>query len=176
MRLLRRRSRTSLRADEIGVIEICRPNRQMRRRRGKSDLLDAEAAARAVLAERDGVTPKSADGPVEAMRALRVAWSSAIKVRDQASNQLHALIVTAPQDAHDRFDEPKVDKLVALLLDAESGTITYEAAARSLARRWKTLDAEAADLAGQLKTIVTETDPTGCSNSRVSAQTSLLRS
>lgn len=49
-----------LRSENVGVVEICRPNRQMRRRRGKSDLLDAEAAARAVLAERDGVTPKSA--------------------------------------------------------------------------------------------------------------------
>ena len=68
-----------LRAEAVPVVEICRPNRQMRRRRGKSDVLDAEAAARAVLAERDGVTPKSADGPVESMRALRVARSSAIK-------------------------------------------------------------------------------------------------
>jgi len=154
-----------LREEEIEVIEICRPNRQMRRRRGKSDLLDAEAAARAVLAERDGVTPKSADGPVEAMRALRVARSSAIKARDQATNQLHALIVTAPQDARDRFCEPKIDKLVDQLLDAENGTISdqvgYEAAVRSLARRWKTLDAEAAGLALQLKTIVAETAPTG---------------
>lgn len=153
------------RSEDVEVLEICHPNRQMRRRRGKSDLLDAEAAARAVLAERDGVTPKSADGPVEAMRALRVARSSAIKARDQATNQLHALIVTAPQDARDRFCEPKIDKLVDQLLDADSGTISdqvgYETAVRSLARRWKSLDAEAADLAVQLRSIVTETAPAG---------------
>ena len=153
------------RSEDVEVLDICHPNRQMRRRRGKSDLLDAEAAARAVLAKRDGVTPKSADGPVEAMRALRVARSSAIKARDQATNQLHALIVTAPLVARDRFCEPKIDKLVDQLLDADPGTISdqvgYETAVRSLARRWKSLDAEAADLAVQLKEIVTEAAPTG---------------
>ena len=40
----------------------------MRRRRGKSDAVDAEAAARTALAGEDLITPKSADGPVEAMR------------------------------------------------------------------------------------------------------------
>ena len=34
------------------VVEVNRPNRQHRRRRGKSDTVDAEAAARAVLAGR----------------------------------------------------------------------------------------------------------------------------
>lgn len=154
-----------LRSEAVEVIEICRPNRQMRRRRGKSDLLDAEAAARAVLAERDGVTPKSADGPVESMRALRVARSSAIKARDQVTNQLHALIVTAPQEARDRFDDSRIDKLVDQLLVAEPGAISdqvgYEAAVRSLARRWKVLDSEAAELAVQLKTIVSAAAPTG---------------
>jgi transposase len=155
-----------LRSENVEVIEICRPNRQARRRRGKSDLLDAEAAARAVLAERDLVTPKSADGPVEAMRALRVARNSAIKARDQATNQLHALMVTAPQDARDRFaDEGRIDKLVTRLIEAEPCAISdqagYEAAVRSLAKRWQTLDREAAELAVQLKTIVGETAPTG---------------
>jgi transposase len=152
-----------LRAEAIEVVEICRPNRQMRRRHGKSDLIDAEAAARTVLAERDAVTPKSADGPVEAMRALRVARSSAIKARDQATNQLHALIVTAPQAMRDRFNEPRIDKLVARVLDAGAGEISdqpgYQAAVLSLARRWQALDTEAADLAAQLKAIVTETAP-----------------
>ncbi len=154
-----------LRAESIEVIEICRPNRQMRRRRGKSDLIDAEAAARTVLAERDGVTPKSADGPVEAMRALRVARSSAIKVRDQATNQLHALIVTAPQAMRDRLNEPRIDKLVAKLLGVAAGKISdqpgYQAAVLSIARRWQALDTEAGDLAVQLKAIVAETAPAG---------------
>jgi len=118
-----------------------------------------------VLAERDVVTPKSADGPVEAMRAIRVARNSAVKARDQATNQIHALIVTAPQGTRDRFGEPKIGKLVDQVLDADDGTLSdqagYEAALRSLARRWKSLDAEAVQLAGQLKTIVAEASPPG---------------
>ena len=43
------------------VVEVNRPDRQARRRRGKSDPLDAEAAARAVQA-RAGAIPKPATG------------------------------------------------------------------------------------------------------------------
>ena len=78
-----------LRGRGVKVVEVCRPNRQLRRRRGKSDAVDAEAAARAVLGGVDLVTPKTADGPVEVLRALRLARRSAIKARDQAANQLH---------------------------------------------------------------------------------------
>lgn len=38
-----------LTARNLSVVEVNRPNRQNRRRRGKSDTVDAEAAARAVL-------------------------------------------------------------------------------------------------------------------------------
>src|ERR1700674_4395871 len=39
-----------LRARDVDVVEVDRPDRRTRRRRGKSDSVDAEAAARAVLA------------------------------------------------------------------------------------------------------------------------------
>src|SRR4029453_8834999 len=75
---------------------VHRPTRQTRRRRGKSDPVDAEAAARAVLAGEATTTPKAANGTVEMLRVLRVARRSAIKARGQAANQLHSLLVTAP--------------------------------------------------------------------------------
>jgi transposase len=77
------------------VVEVNRPNRQHRRRRGKSDT-DAEAAARAVLAGEATVIPKTGTGPVEALRQLRVARAGAMKARTAAANQLHSLIDTAP--------------------------------------------------------------------------------
>jgi transposase len=43
----------------VQVVEVNRPNRQHRRRRGKSDTVDAEAAARAVLAGEATVIPKT---------------------------------------------------------------------------------------------------------------------
>jgi transposase len=48
-----------LAAHGVSVLEVNRPNRQNRRRRGKSDTVDAEAAARAVLAGDATVIPKA---------------------------------------------------------------------------------------------------------------------
>lgn len=84
-----------LRAAGQQVVEVDRPNRQTRRRQGKSDPIDAEAAARAALAGTASGSPKARDGAVEAIRALRVARRSALKARTQAANQLDALVISA---------------------------------------------------------------------------------
>lgn len=86
-----------LRAAGHQVLEVDRPNRQTRRRKGKSDAVDAEFAARAALSGEASGTPKARDGRVEAIRALRVARRSAIKARTQAANQLDGLIISAPE-------------------------------------------------------------------------------
>lgn len=59
------------------VLEVNRPDRAARRRRGKSDPVDAEAAARAVQAGEVTIVPKAADGQVEMLRSLRVARTTA---------------------------------------------------------------------------------------------------
>src|SRR5215217_7779502 len=73
------------------VVEVNRPDRAARRRRGKSDPLDAEAAARTVQAH-EGSVPKAGDGQVEMIRSLRVARATAMKARTQAINALKALV------------------------------------------------------------------------------------
>ena len=80
----------------VEVAEVNRPNRQLRRRFGKTDATDAQAAARAVLSGQATGLPKSGNGPVEAIRMLTVVRRSATKARTQTINQLHALVVTAP--------------------------------------------------------------------------------
>jgi transposase len=70
-----------LRAADVEVIEVDRPDRKARRFEGKSDPADAEAAARAVLSGRASSTPKSRDGLVEAIRALEVVRHGAVKDR-----------------------------------------------------------------------------------------------
>src|SRR5215216_6563762 len=77
-----------LKAAGISVMEVERPKRRHLRRKGKSDPIDAEAAARAVLADDTAGEPKSADGQVEMIRTLRSARQSAVKARTQAANQL----------------------------------------------------------------------------------------
>ena len=72
-------------------------NRQMRRRRGNTDTVDAEAAARAVVCGEATAAPKSADGCVEAIRTLTVARRCAVKARTVAANQIDALVVTAAE-------------------------------------------------------------------------------
>ena len=84
-----------LAAEGVAVVEVIRPNRQARRRRGKSDPADAEAAARAVLCGEATVRPKSADGPIEAIRLLHATRRSAVKSRTGAINQLKGHLVTA---------------------------------------------------------------------------------
>jgi transposase len=92
-----------LASEGVGVIEVNRPDRQRRRRRGKSDAVDAEAAARAALSGDASGVPKSGDGQVEAIRVLRLARRSAIKARTQAANQIRALIITAPDQLRCRL-------------------------------------------------------------------------
>src|SRR4029453_6665450 len=65
---------------------VNRPDRQARRRHGKSDPLDAEAAARAVHAGQATVAPKTGPGQGEMTRPLRVARQTAIRARTQAIN------------------------------------------------------------------------------------------
>jgi transposase len=85
-----------LKSRGIEVLEVERPKyrrRSSRRKLEKSDPSDAEAAARAVLAGETSGMPKSGDGRVEMIRALRAARRSAIKARTQAANQLQGLRV-----------------------------------------------------------------------------------
>ena len=82
-----------LRARGIEVLEVERPKhrrRSSRRNLQKSDPSDAYSAARAVLAGEASGVPKSGDGCVEMIRALRAARRSAVKARTQAANQFRA--------------------------------------------------------------------------------------
>jgi Transposase len=83
-----------LRRHDVGVVEVNRPDRATRRRRGKT-AIDAVAAAHAVLSGRATTTAKTSDGPVEMLRMFKLARASAVKARTQAINQLKAVIVGA---------------------------------------------------------------------------------
>jgi transposase len=82
-------------AQGVEVFEVNRPDRTDRRRRGKSDPLDAQNAARAVLSGRACAQAESGDGPVQIARTYRLAKGSAVKARTQAVNRLKAVLVGA---------------------------------------------------------------------------------
>ncbi|MFE7898762.1 transposase [Streptomyces sp. NPDC057424] len=68
------------------VVEVNRPDRAERRRIGRSDPIDAYAAARAALSGRAQGAPK--DETVAGIRALHNAARSAVKARAAALNQI----------------------------------------------------------------------------------------
>ena len=146
-------------AHGVSVVEVNRPNRQERRLHGKDDPIDAEAAARAVLAGTAKAIPKSGDGPVEAIRQLRVARSGAVKARTAAANQLHSLCDTAPDAVRAQLRGLSLPKKVAVVERWRSSSrLTVEAAAKraltTVARRWRTLDDEVRVLDQHIKAIL----------------------
>jgi transposase len=84
--------------ERVLVLEVNQPHPHTRRRRGKTDAIDAELAARHVLAHPTPVIPKQTTGIVESIRQLRVARESAVKSRSAAILQLGDLILTAPSE------------------------------------------------------------------------------
>jgi transposase len=78
------------------VLEVNRPNRQLRHHRGRDDMVDAESAARSVLAGQATALPKSGTSTVEMIRHRKVARDAAVKARSQAMQALKAIIVSAP--------------------------------------------------------------------------------
>jgi transposase len=143
----------------VEVREVIRPKRQMRRRHGKSDPVDAEAAARAVIAGDDLGIPKRQDGSIEALRVLRLARRSALKARTQAANQLHAIIQTAPSPLREQLRSLRLPDLVKRVRRFRCAVPATPLAAarfalRSLAERWTTLDSEVHRLDEQLAQLV----------------------
>ena len=144
-----------LREQGVCVVEVNRPNRQTRRRHGKSDPADAEAAARSTLARDALGVPKSQDGTVEAIRILRLERRSAIRARTQAANQLHAVVSTAPEPLRAELRELSLTKLVEhankLRTTSPSDAVSAtRSVLRGLAKRWKQLDREVTLLDEQL--------------------------
>lgn len=148
-----------LRARGLNVIEVNRPNRQTRRRKGKSDTVDAEMAARAVLAGDATATPKAGDGPVEALRQLRLARSGAMKARTAAANQMHSLTDTAPDELRARLRGLTTLQRARLCARLRPGDVLTPAGAakralRSVAQRWLALRDETLELTNDIKQLL----------------------
>lgn len=148
----------------IVVVEVDRPNRQRRRRVGKSDTHDAISAARAAFAGDALGAPKQRDGNVEAIRVLRLARSSAKRDRTRALNQMRALVTTAPDELRSQLRALTIPRLVSTAAGFRPAgrtdvTNANRVALKSLARRVLELDDEIAMLDELLTPLVTQTAP-----------------
>jgi transposase len=156
-----------LKARGIEVLEVERPKRQRRssRRKVKSDFSDAESAARAVLASETSGVPKSGDGCVEMIRALRAARRSAMKARTQAANQLQGMRVTAPEQLRCRLRGLSTKELVSVAArfrladDPRDVPTATKFALRSVARRYEALSREIDELEVHLDRLVGQVAP-----------------
>jgi transposase len=148
-----------LRASGIAVLEVERRERQKRRGTGKSDTLDAERAARAVLAGEVRVLPKAGTGVAENRRILWTARRGAVKARTQAANQLHSLVVTAPDSLRQQLRSMTCTQLVVRARRWRIGATSDPKSAsrlaiRSIARRHLELTAEIKALDHQIHALV----------------------
>lgn len=150
---------------DVVVIEVSRPNRQVRRRYGKTDVVDAIAAARAVLSGEATATPKTHDGPVEALRTLKVVQRGANKARTQAVNQLRALVLTAPEQLRTDLRDLPRRKLIStcsafrIRPDDDSLREITRLAMRELAQRINVLQDQLDRVVIRLARITTATAP-----------------
>ncbi len=154
-----------LTGQDIVVVEVDRPNRQKRRKVGKSDPTDALAAARAVLSGEASVTPKTRNGPVEQIRVLMVARRSAREQRIQSLNQLRHLVFTAPEEIRTRFKDRYKTGLITEAANMRprkgSDPVNYTTylVIRNLARRIRGLNAEMRNIDEMITDLITETAP-----------------
>lgn len=152
----------------VTVFEVSRPDRRIRRNRGKSDPIDAEEAARSVLAGKATATPKHADGPIEAIRNLHVAKLGAVKAKTAATNTLRAMILTAPEPLRAQLPSgglpnKVIDACVRLRPDEKrlcDPLQATKAALRSVALRARALRDEIKLLERQLAELVAAAAPT----------------
>ncbi|RPH56477.1 MAG: IS110 family transposase [Acidobacteria bacterium] len=138
-----------VRRQALRVVEVSHCDRRKRRNNGKSDTMDAETAARSVLAGIATAVPKAADGAAEMVRQIKVARDTAVKARSAAIITLKALIVNAPGELREALepltDRKLIDRCARLLPGViDDTTASTKHALRALATRWLTLSTEIA--------------------------------
>jgi transposase len=150
----------------VELVEVDRPDRKTRRWQGKSDPVDAEAAARAAQSGRATGIPKTRGGQVDALRALRTARRSAVAARAEAQTRMKALVVTAPDPVRTALRGLGDRRLVehcatrrpdrAAAGDPATATVL---ALRALARRHQQLTAEIDELDTLIGPLVAAINP-----------------
>ena len=161
----------------VRVVEVNQPHAHTRLRVGKSDPIDAEAAARKVLDGRLSTQPKRTTGVVEAIRVLRVVRESAVKARSAALVQFQDLVTTASEDLRESLASRGTRANVTIasswrpdVTRLEDPTQATKMALRVIARRIHALDDEIVLIDEQLRRLVESTAPTLVSRVGVGTQ------
>lgn len=144
----------------VPVVEVLRPTRQVRRMRGKSDEIDAYAAAESALAGTNCSVPKDRNGDVEAIRVVTAARRSAIAASTDARLQIRDILVTAPEQIRAKYQgrhgRPLIAALAKIRLPVHENVVNEHTlwVLRVLARRVQALCAEIDQHDATLATLV----------------------
>lgn len=149
-----------LRSKNVLVKEVIRPNRQTRRA-GKSDPIDAYAAAKTVAADLDELPiPKLLGGAVDGIRMLLKARTTAVKARTAAITQIIHFLTTAPTPVRERFAGMKDADLHATLAKTRPAADDHLGISlRRLAKRIEFLTEEIDAAYGQLAALTKHVAP-----------------
>jgi transposase len=147
------------------VREVNRANRQARRQRGKDNSIDAELAARALIAGTASAIAKTRNAEAEMLRILKSTRDSAVRCRTKAITQLKALLISAPAHLRESLERlSTADLIVRCQLNPGSDVCcTASATSRALhvlATRIHHLEQEIADLGHDLDRITQAVAPT----------------
>src|SRR3954468_18173075 len=150
----------------IEVLEVTTPDKGDRRKRGKSDDLDAQNAAHAAFTGKRTVTPKSRDGMIEALRVLKACRKTAVAARRVALQMIQNPIVCAPDSLRETLRKMTRMQLIRTLAawrpdptDYRNVASAYRITLKSLGRRYLELHDEIADLDAMITAIVDELAP-----------------
>jgi transposase len=141
------------------TVQECERPRRRERRAGKSDLIDAELAARK-LQSGQGLSDLRGGGTREQLRLLLLERRSASQARTAALNQLHALVLVAPETLRAQL-RTRAARALALACTRQRNPAdpTLAAVLRRIGRRILTLDQELALIDAELKQLVTTLRP-----------------
>lgn len=154
-------------ADELArrgfrVLEVLNKRKGRRRRRGegKDDAIDAERAARDVLAADGTSVPKLRGGWVDGLRSLLVARERCVSARVECHAAALSLARCAPEEQRRRWEGMGQDAMMASMAGLpEDGASPLERSMLSLARAWATCSEEADALEAEMRRILESSCP-----------------
>lgn len=150
----------------VPVLEVTRPDKSLRRAKGKDDTLDAISAAQAAYSGQRIRVAKDRNGQVEALRVLRTTRKTAVKCKRATLQQLHNTIVAAPDTVREQCRHVTRMHLLRALAASRPDRVAFRdpsiatrIALKSLARRVLELNDEIADLNLLIEPLVAELAP-----------------
>ena len=136
-----------LQAAGFPVYEVLRPKRGVRRKDGKSDPIDAIAAARSVLAGDGTSLPKSSDGWVEALRHLNAERSQPVTAMTTPANSTGGLPAAAPEPIREKYrglrTETRMNRLASCRPSGGLVAHSVLTALKGAAKAWRALKEQA---------------------------------